>query len=142
MLQMKAADGSYLIPSPQTLLTSGSNAGLGFSSYSLPSTYDENHYLVNGDYLVSPAAHPSRCESFGATVDQLRTFGSPGGYPGAPVVPGWGAPQALTAGDMAASIKLTSTLTPNVVNEARDDVHEEPHRRGRRRYPRGRRRSA
>ena len=45
LLQMKLPDGSYLIPVPQTILTSGANAGLGFSSYSLPSTYDENQVL-------------------------------------------------------------------------------------------------
>jgi len=36
LLQLKSPDGTYLIPSPQTILTSGVNAGLGFSSYSLP----------------------------------------------------------------------------------------------------------
>ena len=54
ILQLKNPDGSYLVPVPQTILTSGANAGLGFSSYSLPSTYNENHYLLNGDYVVSP----------------------------------------------------------------------------------------
>ena len=117
LLQMKAADGSYLIPSPQTLFTSGSNAGLGFSSYSVPSTYRENHYLANVDYLVS-AKNTLSERIFASTVDQLRSFGSPGGYPGAAIVPGWGASQALTATDVATSLKLTSTLTANVVNEA------------------------
>jgi hypothetical protein len=117
MLQMQAADGSYLIPTPQTLLTGGSNSGLGFSSYSLPSTYDENQYLLNGDYLVN-SQNTLSARAFGATIDQLRTFGSPGGYPGPPIVPGWGTPQALAAWDFAGSVKLTSTLTPNTVNEA------------------------
>lgn len=113
LLQMKAADGSYLIPSPQTLLTNG----LGFSSYSLPSTYNENHFLANGDYLLS-SRHTLAVRFFGATVDQLRTFGSPGGYPGAPVVPGWGANQALEATDAATSLRFTSNLSANTVNEA------------------------
>ena len=46
MLQMKGADGRYLIPSPQT--TDRAN-GLGFSSYSMPSKYNEHHFLGNGD---------------------------------------------------------------------------------------------
>ena len=117
MLQAKKADGSYLIPSPQTLITSGSNAGLGFSAYSLPSTYKENHYLANTDWVVSPKSTLSG-RLFTATVDQLRTFGSPGGYPGAPVVPGWGASQALTATDIATSLRLTTAVSANVVNEA------------------------
>jgi hypothetical protein len=114
ILQAKAADGSYLVPSPQTLLSNG----LGFSSYSLPSTYNENHFLANSDYILS-TRHTLAARYFGATVDQLRSFGSPGGYPGAPVVPGWGANQALDATDAATSLKLTSNLSPNVVNEAR-----------------------
>ena len=113
MLQMKGPDGSYLIPSPQTLLASG----LGFSSYSQPSIYNENHFLANSDYVISPR-HTFAGRFFGATVDQLRTFGSPGGYPGAPVVPEWGANQALDATDVATSAKLTSTLSAATVNEA------------------------
>lgn len=113
LLQAKAADGSWMIPVPQTILSSG----LGFSSYSLPSTYRENHYIGNADYVVSPG-HTVSGRLFGATVDQLRTFGSPGGYPGAAIVPGWGAPQALDAVDVATSLKLTSNLSTNTVNEA------------------------
>ena len=117
LLQARAADGTYLIPSPQTLINSGSNAGLGFSSYSMPSTYRENHYIANSDYELNAKSKLSG-RLFTSTVDQLRSFGSPGGYPGAPVVPGWGASQALQATDVATSLKLTSTLTANVVNEA------------------------
>ncbi|QOY88402.1 carboxypeptidase-like regulatory domain-containing protein [Paludibaculum fermentans] len=117
LLQAKAADGSYLIPIPQTIMTSGSNAGLGFSAYSQPSFYREKHFLANSDYVLSPK-HTFSGRLFTATVDQLRTFGSPGGYPGAPVVPGWGANQALTATDIATSGRLTSNLTANLVNEA------------------------
>lgn len=117
LLQAKAADGTYLIPIPQTSITSGANTGLGFSAYSQPSTYKENHFLANTDYVLSPR-HTFSGRLFTATVDQLRTFGSPGGYPGAPVVPGWGANQALTATDVATSGRLTSNLTANVVNEA------------------------
>ena len=112
LLQAKSADGEWLIPVPQMLLPSG----LGFSSYSLPSTYKENHFIGNADYVIG-ANHTLSGRVFGATVDQLRTFGSPGGYPGAPVVPGWGAPQALDAADVATSVKLTSTLSANTVNE-------------------------
>jgi hypothetical protein len=117
MLQAKGPDGSYMIPSPQTIITSGPNAGLGFSTYSMPSKYDENHYLANTDYVFSQK-HTLSGRLFTSTVDQLRTFGSPGGYPGAPVVPGWGAPQALKAYDTAVSARLTSSVTANAVNEA------------------------
>jgi hypothetical protein len=117
LLQMKGPDGRYLIPTPQTTVSSGANAGLGFSSYSMPSTYNENHYLGNGDYVIS-AKNTLSARVFVATVDQLRTFGSPGGYPGAPIVPGFGSPQALTASDIAASLRLTTQLGPGTVNES------------------------
>ncbi len=117
LLQARAPDGTYLIPSPQTIITSGSNAGLGFSAYSMPSTYRENHWIANSDYVLN-SRNTLSARLFTAAVDQLRTFGSPGGYPGAPVVPGWGASQALKAADVATSGKITTALSANVVNEA------------------------
>ena len=117
LLQMKDSDGRYLIPTPQTIVAVGSNAGLGFSSYSMPSTYKEHHFLGNTDYVMS-SRNTLSARVFGATVDQLRTFGSPGGYPGAPIVPGFGAPQALAAADIATSLRLTTQVSANTVNEA------------------------
>ena len=117
LLQMKGADGRYLIPTPQTMLTGGSNAGLGFSAYSMPSRYNENHYQANGDYVLSPRSTLS-ARVFAATVDQLRSFGSSNGYPGAPIVPGYGASQALEAVDVASSLRLTTQITANTTNEA------------------------
>ena len=118
ILQLKNPDGSYLIPSPQTILTGGASAGLGFSSYSEPSTYNENQYLVNGDYSASTRNTISG-RLYLATIDQFRTFGSPQGYPGTPIVPGDGTPQALQAHDYVASLNLTTAFTRSVVNEAR-----------------------
>jgi len=118
LLQARRADGSYLIPVPQTILTSGPNAGLGFSSYSLPSTYNENQYLLNADYILSPR-HTLSARGYLATIDQYRTFGSPSGYPGTATLPGDGTPQALEARDYVTSLALTSSFTKNVVNEVR-----------------------
>ena len=53
------------------------------------------------------------------TLDQYRTFGSPQGYPGAPILPGQGAAQALHAHDDVASLSLTSAFTKSFVSEAR-----------------------
>lgn len=118
LLQTKLPDGSWLIPNPQTILTGGSNAGLGFSSYGLPSTYHDNQYMMNVDYLVAPKSTLS-LRSYFATVAQLRTFGAPGAYPGTPMVPESGSPQSLGAEDYVNSIKLTSDLGRGIVNEAR-----------------------
>jgi hypothetical protein len=131
LLQMKAPDGSYLIPVPQTIVTSGSSAGLGFSSYSLPSTYRENQLLLNGDYLVTPKSTLTG-RMYLTTIDQYRTFGSPQGYPGTPILPGQGTPQALQARDYVGSLGLTSAFAKNRVNEvrmsftrSRQDAHAE-----------------
>src|SRR5262249_43633463 len=113
LLQMKGPDGAYLIPTPQT---TGGN-GLGFSTYSMPSTYKEHHFLANGDWVKS-SRHTLSGRLFAATVDQLRTVGSSNGYPGAPIVPGFGAAQTLAATDVATSVRLTTQASPNVVNEA------------------------
>ena len=118
LLQMKEPDGSYLIPVPQTILTTGSNAGLGFSSYSLPSTYNEDQFMVNGDYLVSAGSTLSG-RFYRTSIAQFRTFGSPQGYPGTPIVPGLGTPQALQAHDYVTSLSLTSALTKTLISEAR-----------------------
>ena len=118
ILQLKTAGGGWLVPVPQTLLATGNNAGLGFSSYSLPSSYNENQYLVNGDYLVTPK-QTLAARVYLTTIDQYRTFGSPQGYPGTPMVPGQGTPQALAAHDYVASLNLTSAFRKTLVNEAR-----------------------
>jgi hypothetical protein len=118
LLQLKNPNGTYYIPNPQSILTTGANSGLGFSSYSLPSTYNEDQALLNGDYLLSPR-NTLTVRSYVAAIEQFRTFGSPQGYPGAPMVPGPGTPQALAARDYVASVNLTSVLTRSIVNESR-----------------------
>ncbi len=60
-----------------------------------------------------------RWRGYLATIDQYRTFGSPQGYPGAPMVPGPGTPQALGARDYVASVNLTSVVSKSLVNESR-----------------------
>jgi len=118
LLQTKRPDGTYLIPVPQTMTASGSNAGLGFSTFSLPSTYRENQYLANGDYMLSPKNTLSG-RGYIVPFDQYRTFGSPSGYPGPATLPGDGTPQQLAGSDDVATAKLTSVLSQRTVNEAR-----------------------
>ncbi len=118
LLQMKRADGSYLIPIPQTLLTSGANAGLGFSTFSLPSRYNENQYLFNADYVASQRNTLSG-RSYIARFNQYRSFASPSGYPGAPILPGDGTPQNLEGRDYVTTGRLTTVINDRMVNEAR-----------------------
>ncbi len=118
LLQRKNPDGSFYIPVPQTMITSGPSAGLGFSSYSLPSFYDENQYMLNTDYVVSPK-HSVAVRLYVTTINQFRTFGSPQGYPGTQMVPGGGTPQALHARDNVGSITLTSAFSKLLTSELR-----------------------
>ena len=118
VLQAKLPDGTYLVPVPQTILSSGPNAGFGFSAFSYPSFYHENHYLLNGDYVVSKK-NTVYARYYQSTVDQDRSFGSPGGINGAPILPGAGAAQWLNGGDYVGTLKVSSVLAPNIANEAR-----------------------
>ncbi len=117
LLQLKLPDGSYAFPIPQTILSSGANAGLGFSSYSLPSTYDENHYLANIDYVISKKQTLSG-RFYYAAANTQRSFGSNFLRSSeAPNTPGF--PQEEDDKDYIASVKLTSVLASNIANEAR-----------------------
>ncbi len=117
LLQMKLPDGTYLIPTPQKILASGRNAGLGFYTRSIPSTFNEDQYIFNFDYLIS-AKHTLSGRGFAGIVHQLRSLGPT--YvisPGPQAVPG--GPHAFDPTDDVTSLKLTSTLTSNLVNEVR-----------------------
>ena len=118
ILQTRLPDGSYLIPVPQTQLASGGNAGMGFSSFSFPSTYNEHHFMANSDSILSPI-HTLSGRGFFSRLNQYRSLGSPGGATVTPVIPGAGAPQALHAQDYVVGVKLTSVLSRRIVNEAR-----------------------
>jgi hypothetical protein len=117
LLQMKLADGSYLIPTPQKILSSGRNAGLGSYTKSVPSHFSEDQYIFNLDYLISPKNTLSG-RGFTGIVHQLRSLTAPYAInPGPQAVPG--APHAFQPTDDVASLKLTSTLSSNLVNEVR-----------------------
>jgi len=118
ILQTTLPDGSFLLPVPQTILQSGSNAGMGFSSFSFPSYYNEDHLVANSDFLAS-SVNTLSWRGFFSRIHQRRSLGAPGGATVTPVLPGSGSPQALHAEDAALSVKLTSLLTPKVANEAR-----------------------
>ncbi len=53
LLNFKLPNGSYLIPTPQTVNPARSFASQGFSTFSEPCRYDENQFLINADYIAS-----------------------------------------------------------------------------------------
>ena len=117
LLQLKLADGSYLIPTPQRILSSGVNAGLGFSSYSLHSIYDEDQYLANISYVISKK-HTLTGRLYRATAKTQRAFGSSFlRAPETPPTPGF--PVTLDDTNYISSLQLSSAFTSNIANEAR-----------------------
>src|SRR5213594_4595336 len=117
LLQLKQADGSYLIPTPQTILSSGVNTGLGYSSYSLPSTYDEDQGLFNIAYLIS-RKHTVTGRLYHAKADTKRAYSSDFlRSPETPPTPGF--PITTHDTNYITSNQLSSVLTPNLANEAR-----------------------
>jgi hypothetical protein len=117
LLQLKLADGSYLFPTPQTILSSGVNAGLGFSSYSLVSTYGENQYLAHLTYVISKK-HTLSGRLYYAKAKTQRSFGSNFlRSPETPPTPGF--PVTLDDTNYITSLQLSSVLRTSIANEAR-----------------------
>jgi hypothetical protein len=53
LLNFRLPNGSYLIPTPQTVDSSRPLASQGFSAFSEPCHFNENQVLANMDYLIS-----------------------------------------------------------------------------------------
>jgi len=105
LLNRRLPDGSFMIPTPQTI---GSNS-LGQSVFSIPSTFREDQFMVNTDWLISPK-HTLVERYFYSRVPFTKSF-SGGTVPGSPIY--------IVFRDDNANLKLTSVLTNNFVNEAR-----------------------
>jgi Carboxypeptidase regulatory-like domain/TonB dependent receptor len=117
LLQLQLPDGSYLIPTPQTILSSGVNAGLGLSAFSLKSIYDETQSLASLSYVLSKK-HTLAARLYYATAHTDRAFGSSFlRAPETPPTPGFPVIQDDT--NLITSAQLSSVLTPNIANEAR-----------------------
>ena len=83
LLQMRLADGSYLIPTPQRVNPAAAFAVQGSSTFSTPSTFDENQYMANVDYVHIERAAASRAGSSprSATREQAFPAGNVPGFP-------------------------------------------------------------
>jgi hypothetical protein len=53
LLNLKLANGSFLIPTPQTVDITKPFAQQGFSVFAEPCHFDENQFLTNADYLIN-----------------------------------------------------------------------------------------
>lgn len=77
LLSLKLPDGSFLIPTPQTVDESQPFASQGFSVFSEPCAFDEDQFLVNTDYLASAKSRLSARLFF---ADDHRTVTFPGNF--------------------------------------------------------------
>ena len=108
VLNLKLPNGSYYVP--------GAPAGGGPVSFSDPAIYHEYQGIGNFDYLVN-SKNTISGRYFVATDPTEAPFpGSGLGFP-SPNVPG--NPVYTEYGNQSASLKWTSTITPNFLNEAR-----------------------
>lgn len=109
LLQMRRADGGYLIPTPQTVNTSQPFAVQGSSTFTTPSTFDEDQFIVNLDWIPSASSRLSGrvFAADGSTVQAIPS-GNVEGFP-------------LTIDDkyVAASASHSWVLGPHLFNEAR-----------------------
>jgi len=106
ILNAKLADGSYVIPSPQTILANGS----GFSTYSIGAHFTEDQYIANGDYMIS-SGNRLAIKTFYSHLPSTIPFSN------TPTVPGFG--ENDDKKNINDTVIMTSTISPRVLNEVR-----------------------
>jgi hypothetical protein len=109
LLNVKIANGTYYIPTPQTLRTGANGLPIGFSAYSIPAHFTEDQYLVNTDYIISDK-HRIEQRYFHSRDPQYQPFST------CTCTPGSGLNLNFT-NDLG-TLRLTSSITPQFVNEA------------------------
>ncbi len=111
LLNTKIPNGTYLIPTPQTITNNQ-----GFSAFSLPGRFTEDQFLINGDYVISDK-HRLAERYFYARAPQNVPFSQC--FFSTPCTPG--SDQGAQFNNHVASLKLTSLLSNALVNEAMVD---------------------
>ena len=107
LLNAKLPNGQLAIPTPQLLRATANGGLVGIASFSSPLTYNEAQGLGNLDYIVSPINTLSLKSYFDR--DTTTT-------PYTSTLPNGGS--ASLNGHKIASIRLTTLITPNLVNQA------------------------
>jgi hypothetical protein len=110
LLNYKLSNGNYLIPTPQILQSDGNGGTEGYSAFSIPSTFSEDQYVANLDYLLSPKQTLS-LRAFVSTDPQTASFTT--NYL---ELPGSGAKSNFR--NRSLILKHTDILTSRAVNEA------------------------
>ena len=115
LLNFKLPDGSFLIPTPQTVDPTKPLSQQGFSVFSDPCHFSEDQYVANLDYLASPS---SKIEArlFVANDAQTVTFPGNGLNPSGNID---GFPSPSTSGFRVFSIAHTYNFRNAWLNNAR-----------------------
>ena len=108
LLNQKIGNGTYLIPTPQSLATDTHGNPIGSSTFSIPSTYYETQFMVNTDYILS-SKHTLSERYFYANYPEDQPLGTTGDTPGNGV--------STIFNDQVALLKLTSALSSHFLNE-------------------------
>ncbi len=109
LLQLKLPDGSYAIPTPQSVSSTGALSSRGSSTFATPSNFNEDQYLFDVDFLHTSSSKFSG-KFFAASSDQTVALSAAN-------VPGF----AVGTGNffIVSSLAHTWVLTPTLLNEAR-----------------------
>jgi hypothetical protein len=73
LLNFRLPDGRFLIPAPQVDDTAKPFGSQGFSAFSEPCQFDEDQFLLNFDYVISPKSQLTS-RFFTADDNQMVTF--------------------------------------------------------------------
>jgi hypothetical protein len=109
ILNLKLPNGTYAIPTPQRIITSGTNL-IGTAALSIPASYWDKQALADVDYTISPR-NALGLRYFYDISDQVLPFTGT-------------ATQTLTGGQNSSqgsqvlAAKVTTQLSANVVNQA------------------------
>jgi hypothetical protein len=115
LLNFKLSDGSYLIPTPQTVNPAQPFASQGFSTLSQPCHYDADQFLINADYFPSSKSRFS-FRSLSTNSNQLVTFPGNGLNQAGNLA---GFPSNVTGDYRVISISHTYAFSSNWLNQAR-----------------------
>ena len=114
LLNLKVAGGGFLIPTPQAPTTKDAQNGpQGTSSFSSPSKFNENQYIVNVDYSPN-SKHTISEKFFYAKSPEFLAFTSSN-------VPGSGTNDLFR--NWNGIVKETYLITPTLINEASAGYH-------------------
>ena len=117
LLNLKLPNGQYAIPTPQTVTATQPLALQGFSSFSVPATFDEDQFIINLDYLHT-AKSKFAGRFFGANSSQNQSL--PTSQVGA-TAPGF--PWLTDNRLRNVSLEHTYTFSATLLNQAEFGFH-------------------